>query len=85
LEEFTPIPEPKKTFSAWRFMKRLFFTIVISLLSLIIIGVTLVVVYEDDVKAIVIKELNKHLNAEVRIDPKNIDLTIIRSFPDCAL
>lgn len=85
MEEFTPIPEPKKTFSAWRFIKRLFFTIVITLLSLIIIGVTLVVVYEDDVKAIVIKELNKHLNAEVRIDPKNIDLTIIRSFPDCAL
>lgn len=85
MEEFTPIPEPKKTFSAWRFIKRLFFTVVISVLSLLIIGVTLVVIYEDDVKAIVIKELNKHLNAEVRIDPKNIDLTILKSFPDCAL
>lgn len=63
----------------------MFFTIVISVLSLLIIGVTLVVIYEDDVKAIVIKELNKHLNAEVRVDPKNIDLTIIKSFPDCAL
>ncbi len=57
----------------------------ISVLSLLAIGLTLAVIYEDDVKAIVIKELNKHLNAEVRIDPKNIDLTIIRSFPDCAL
>ena len=32
-----------------------------------------------------IKELNKHLNSEVRIDSKNIDLTILKSFPDCAL
>lgn len=63
----------------------MFLTVVISVLSLLIIGLTLVVIYEDDVKAIVIKELNKHLNAEVRIDPKNIDLTIIKSFPDCAL
>lgn len=85
MEEFTPIQEPQKTFSAWRFIRRLFFTVVISVLSLLIIGLTLVVIYEDDVKAIVIKELNKHLNAEVRIDPKNIDLTIIKSFPDCAL
>lgn len=57
----------------------------ISALSLVTIAVILVIVYEDDVKAIVIKELNKNLNAEVRIEPKNIDLTILKSFPDCAL
>lgn len=85
LEDFTLIPEPKKTFSAWRFLKRLFFTILISALSIVAISITLVFVYEDDVKAIIIKELNKHLNAEVKIDPKNIDLTILKSFPDCAL
>ena len=34
---------------------------------------------------LIIKELNKHLKTEVRIDPKNIDLTIIKSFPDCAM
>lgn len=32
-----------------------------------------------------IKELNKHLKTEVRIDPKNIDLTVLKSFPDCAI
>ncbi|MES2133769.1 MAG: AsmA-like C-terminal region-containing protein [Bacteroidota bacterium] len=85
MEEFAPITEPKKTFSIWRFLKRLFFTIVIGSLSVIIISVSLVYIYEDDVKAIIIKELNKHLNSEVRIDPKNIDLTILKSFPDCAL
>lgn len=60
-------------------------TILVSLVSLLLISVVLVLIYEDDVKAIVIKELNKHLNAEVRVEPKDIDLTIIRSFPDCAL
>lgn len=42
-------------------------------------------IYEDEVKAIIIKELNKNLKAEVRIEPKNIDLTIISSFPKCAI
>ena len=48
-------------------------------------GVALVLIYEDDVKTIVIKELNKNLKAEVRIDPKNIDLSFISSFPKCAI
>ncbi len=85
MEELISIPEPKKTFSIGRFFKRLLFTLVIGTISIIAISITLVYVYEDDVKAIIIKELNKHLNAEVRIDPKNIDLTILKSFPDCAL
>jgi len=85
LEELTLIPEPQKKFSLWRFLKRLFFTFLIGSITIITLCISLVVIYEDDVKAIIIKELNKHLNAEVRIDPKNIDLTILKSFPDCAL
>lgn len=42
-------------------------------------------IYEEDVVNLVIKELNKHLKTEVRIDPKNIDLTVIKSFPNCAI
>ena len=45
----------------------------------------LLFIYEDEVKAAVVSELNKHLKAEVRIDPKDMDLTIIRSFPDCSM
>ncbi|HOZ86530.1 MAG TPA: AsmA-like C-terminal region-containing protein [Bacteroidia bacterium] len=45
----------------------------------------LLFIYEDEVKAAIIAELNKHLKAEVKIDPKNIDLTIIRTFPDCSI
>jgi len=85
LEEFVPIQEPRRRFSAWKFVKRLFLTIVISIVSIVALAAILVLVYEDEVKAIVIKELNKHLNAEVRIEPQNIDLTILKSFPDCAL
>ena len=45
----------------------------------------MVFIYEQEVINLIIKELNKHLKTEVRIDPKNIDLTIIKSFPDCAM
>lgn len=76
---------PAKPFSIWSLLKRLFFGTLISSTLLVLIALLLVFVYEDDVKNLIIKELNKHLNSEVRIDPKNIDLTIIKSFPDCAL
>lgn len=46
---------------------------------------SLLFIYEDEVKAAVITELNRHLKAEVRIDPRDMDLTIIRSFPDCSM
>lgn len=85
MEEQTLIPDVKKPFSIWKFLKRLFLSLIITLVSVIGISILLVVVYEDDVKQLIIKELNKHLKAEVRIDPKNIDLTILKSFPKCAL
>jgi len=74
-----------KTFSILRFMKRLFFGLLISITSLLTISSFLVYFYEDDVKAIIIKELNKHLNSKITVEPQNIDLTIIKSFPKCAL
>jgi hypothetical protein len=60
-------------------------TLIISIVSIIGIGVSLVFIYEEEVVNLVIKELNKHLKTEVRIDPKNIDLTVLKSFPDCAI
>ncbi len=85
MNELEPIENTKKTFSTWRFIKRLFLTIFISSISIIGISVLLVYIYEDDVKNLIIKELNKHLKTEVHIDPKNIDLTILKSFPHCAI
>lgn len=60
-------------------------TLVISIISIVTISVSLVFIYEDEVINLIIKELNKNLKTEVRIDPKNIDLTIIKSFPNCAI
>lgn len=52
---------------------------------LLVSAVVLVFVYEDEVKQAIIGELNKNLKSEVRVDPKNIDITFIKSFPKCAL
>jgi hypothetical protein len=58
---------------------------VISVVSIVGVCVSLVFIYEEEVVNLIIKELNKHLKTEIRIDPKNIDLTIIKSFPNCAI
>lgn len=83
MEESAHIQPQKKSWFK-RIIRFLLWT-VLAVILLLGIGVGLVIVYEDEVKAVVIKELNKHLATEVRIDPKNIDLTFISSFPKCAI
>lgn len=85
METENNITVTEKKFSIWRFLKRLLTALILSVIGLLGISTVLVIVYEDDVKDLIIKELNKHLNTEVRVEPKNIDLTIVRSFPNCAL
>lgn len=70
------------------FLKKFFkfiFGLFLFFLILIISGVGLVYFYEDEVKNIIVGELNKNLKSEVKVDPKNIDLTLIKTFPECAL
>lgn len=69
----------------WRIIKRVVLYTVSILLALVVLALALAFIYEDEVKNKIISELNKHLKTEVRIDPKNIDLTVIKSFPYCAL
>jgi len=69
----------------WRFFKRFCLTLIISTVAIIGICVSLVFIYEEEVVSLIIKELNKHLKTEIRIDPKNINLTIIKSFPNCSI
>lgn len=78
----TPTPEKNRFI---RFLKRLFFIVTVPLFFVLTLSVLLVYFYEDDLKALIVKELNKHLNAEVRVNPTDIDLTIIKSFPSCGL
>lgn len=83
LHPITDLQKPKNSFI--KKLLKFFLWIFIVLIVLVITAVSLVFIYEDEVKGVIITELNKRLNAEVKIDPKNIDLTIITTFPDCAL
>lgn len=86
MEAVQPImPEEKPKRSLVKRLLKVLLWFVISLILLLVTAVSLVFIYEDEVKSVIIKELNKNLNAEVKIDPKNIQLTILRTFPDCAL
>ncbi|MGE0568255.1 MAG: AsmA-like C-terminal region-containing protein, partial [Bacteroidia bacterium] len=76
--------QPKKRSIIGTFFKIVKWLFLGGLLSIATL-ISLVIVYEDEVKEIIIKEINKKINAEVRIAPENINLTIIKSFPDCAL
>jgi len=76
------IPEKKLRLKKW--LKPLLWVFT-SFLIVIILSITLVFIYEDEIKSAVIDELNQHLNAEIIIKPENIDLTIIRSFPNTSI
>jgi hypothetical protein len=79
------VNEPKTRSSFFRRMMRFFLWLIVLILIGIAALLGLLYVYQDEVKAGLITELNKQLNAEVKIDPKNIDLTIIKTFPDCSI
>lgn len=83
---FQPLPLPeKKKRGVFKKLLRLFFFMLLGLILLLSGGVALVFIYEDEVKEAVISELNKNLATEVRVSPENIDLTFIKTFPDCAI
>ena len=83
VEENTGIDKPKRT--VLKRIGRFFFFLFSACLLIAGSLVALLFFYEDEVKAAIVTELNKHLKAEVKIDPKNIDLTIIKTFPDCSI
>ncbi|HTL82931.1 MAG TPA: AsmA-like C-terminal region-containing protein [Bacteroidia bacterium] len=82
--EIAVVPEKQKR-PWWKKILRVFvwtfgvFIFLIALLS------TLLWIYQDDVKRYVIAEVNKRVNTTIIVDPANIDLTIISSFPDVSV
>lgn len=75
------IPSQKKSSGPFRLLGR-FIAFVVILFSLFLIAAGgLAYFYQDEVKGYVIAELNKQLNTEIIVDGKNIDFTIIKSFP----
>ena len=83
LEENSILNTKKR--SVFKSVRKIFLWILLLVLFFILSLIALLFIYENEVKAAIIKELNKHLKTEVKVDPKNIDLTIIKSFPDCSL
>jgi hypothetical protein len=80
-EENTNMKKSKPLRSILKFLSWTLFS-VIALAGLLI---ALVFICEDEVKSAALTKINKHLKAEVRIDPKDIDLTFISTFPKCAI
>lgn len=75
-----PAPPRKRPF--WKKLLRFFGWI--SGIFILLIGILLLLtwIYQDDVKAYVVDEVNQQVNTVIIIDPQNIDITMIRSFPD---
>ncbi len=55
------------------------------LFVLLVTPVVLVFVYEKEIKAQIVTELNKHLKVKVFINPDDIDFTILKTFPKAAV
>ncbi|MBS1646676.1 MAG: hypothetical protein JST67_04995 [Bacteroidetes bacterium] len=55
------------------------------LLALLLTPILLLFIYQKEIKEQIVQELNKHLKTKVFIQPEDIDLTIIRTFPKAAL
>lgn len=83
MESNTEISPKKK--SIFKRLVKIIFYLSLSFIFICIALVSLLFIYQDDVKQVLLGEINKHLKAEVKIDPKNIDLTIIKTFPDCSM
>ncbi len=84
LEANTGHTQIKKASIVKRMLKFLMWS-VISFVVIIGILVAAVFIYEDEIKSHIIAQLNKNLVAEVKIEPTDIDVTFISSFPKCAL
>jgi len=83
VENLSEIKKPKTVFFKKLIRIFLYVTITIVIVFLSLIG--LLFYYQNDVKTAILNELNKHLKSEVIIDPENINITIIKTFPDCSV
>ncbi len=66
----------------WKRVLRIFFWTGGVVTFLVLVLVLLTFIYQDEVKGYMIEEVNKRVNTAIIVDPADIDLTIIRSFPD---
>lgn len=86
-EHFSSPPTSNTTIlkRVFRFLKR---TIILLLVLIILIAGSAIIIgyyHQDEIKSYIIKELNKQLNTEIIVDGKDINFTILKSFPFASL
>jgi hypothetical protein len=55
------------------------------LLIIVLIPFILLFIYEKEIKGAIVTEINTHLKTKVFIDPDDIDITLLSTFPNAAL
>src|SRR6187551_1685794 len=65
-----------------KIVKRIFIGFGIFLVLLVAAAFVLPIVFKDDIKAAIDKEIAKSVNADVVFDVNNFDLTVFRNFPN---
>jgi hypothetical protein len=87
IQNATPSPQPEKAKSRpwWKRIIRFFVWTFGIFIFLVLVLVGLTYIYQDEVKKYVIDEVNKRVNTQIIIDPKDIDITIVKTFPDVSV
>ncbi len=83
VEENVILEKPKRNW--WRIIRKTFFWLFGTAFFLLLSAILLVWIFEDEVKERIVSELNKYLATEIIVDGKNIELTIIKTFPNAAI
>lgn len=65
-----------------KWIKRVFIGIGILLVLIVAAAIIVPIVFKDDIKAAIDKEIAKSVNADVVFDVNNFDLTVFRNFPN---
>jgi hypothetical protein len=68
-----------------RILKKVLIASGIGLVCLICVTLIVTYIFEDKVKAIAIENLNQHLQAEVLINPNDIQFSLLRNFPNASI
>ncbi len=79
------ILEEQKKKSRLKQVGKIIFYVFLFMLLTILSLVGLLFIFEDEVKSSILSKLNSQLNAEVKINPRDINITILKSFPDCSI
>ena len=80
-----PKRKPEKSPLAFRIFVRVFIFFIILFILLISAGFIIGIYYQDDVKQFVITEINKQLINQIIVEPKDIDFTVLKKFPDASI